>query len=56
MVFSYNDVPFEDLTEAFAGFMALKPSEAARQRTGSFRPRSVRQRLDLAGTPGSACR
>ncbi|MER7843426.1 MXAN_6230/SCO0854 family RING domain-containing protein [Kitasatospora sp. NPDC096077] len=49
VVFSYNDVPFEDLTEAFAGFMSLKPSEAARQRTGSFHPRSVRQRLDLAG-------
>ncbi|MFD8787723.1 MXAN_6230/SCO0854 family RING domain-containing protein [Kitasatospora sp. NPDC059599] len=49
VVFSYNDVPFEDLTDAFAGFMALTPSEAARQRTGSFHPKSVRQRLDLAG-------
>ncbi|MEV7596797.1 MXAN_6230/SCO0854 family RING domain-containing protein [Kitasatospora sp. NPDC089797] len=49
VVFSYNDIPFEDLTDAFAGFMALTPSEAARRRTGSFHPRSVRQRLDLAG-------
>ncbi|MFF2081086.1 MXAN_6230/SCO0854 family RING domain-containing protein [Kitasatospora sp. NPDC058162] len=49
VVFSYNDVPFEDLTEAFAGFMTLTPSEAARHRSGSFHPRSVRQRLDLAG-------
>ncbi|WP_224280697.1 MXAN_6230/SCO0854 family RING domain-containing protein [Streptomyces sp. LS1784] len=49
VVFSYNDIPFEDLTDAFAGFMTLTPSEAARQRTGSFHPRSVRQRLDLAG-------
>ncbi|SOB81487.1 MXAN_6230/SCO0854 family RING domain-containing protein [Streptomyces sp. 1331.2] len=49
VVFSYNDVPFEDLTDAFAGFMALTPSEAARQGTGSFHPGSVRQRLDLAG-------
>ncbi|MEU9044001.1 MULTISPECIES: MXAN_6230/SCO0854 family RING domain-containing protein [unclassified Kitasatospora] len=49
VVFSYNDVPFEDLTDAFAGFMTLTPSEAARQRKGSFHPQSVRQRLDLAG-------
>ncbi|MGW2378098.1 MXAN_6230/SCO0854 family RING domain-containing protein [Kitasatospora sp. NPDC001683] len=49
VVFSYNDIPFEDLTDAFAGFMTLTPSEAARQRTGSFHPASVRQRLDLAG-------
>ncbi|MEU1287395.1 MXAN_6230/SCO0854 family RING domain-containing protein [Kitasatospora sp. NPDC005856] len=49
VVFSYNDVPFEDLTHAFAGFMTLTPSEAARTRKGGFHPRSVRQRLDLAG-------
>ncbi|MGW3040796.1 MXAN_6230/SCO0854 family RING domain-containing protein [Kitasatospora sp. NPDC001159] len=49
VVFGYNDIPFDDLTDAFAGFMTLTPSEAARQRTGSFHPRSVRQRLDLAG-------
>ncbi|MFE5583770.1 MXAN_6230/SCO0854 family RING domain-containing protein [Kitasatospora sp. NPDC056531] len=49
VVFSYNDIPFEDLAEAFAGFMTLTPSEAARQRKGSFHPGSVRQRLDLAG-------
>ncbi|MFJ9458060.1 MXAN_6230/SCO0854 family RING domain-containing protein [Kitasatospora sp. NPDC101447] len=49
VVFSYNDIPFEDLADAFAGFMTLTPSEAARNRTGAFHPRSVRQRLDLAG-------
>ncbi|MFJ6622395.1 hypothetical protein ACIQOW_33040 [Kitasatospora sp. NPDC091335] len=50
VVFSYNDVPFEDLTEAFAGFMALTPAEATRRRTGGFHPGSVRQRFDLAGS------
>ncbi|WP_051837219.1 MXAN_6230/SCO0854 family RING domain-containing protein [Streptomyces sp. NRRL WC-3742] len=49
VVFSYNDVPFEDLTDAFAGFMTLSPTEAARVRKGSFRPKELRQRLDLAG-------
>ncbi|MFF2744889.1 MXAN_6230/SCO0854 family RING domain-containing protein [Kitasatospora sp. NPDC058048] len=49
VVFSYNDIPFEDLTDAFAGFMALTPSEAARQRKSGFHPKGVRQRLDLAG-------
>ncbi|MFE6056098.1 MXAN_6230/SCO0854 family RING domain-containing protein [Kitasatospora sp. NPDC056446] len=49
VVFSYNDVPFEDLTDAFAGFMALDPDGAADHRRGAFRPEDVRQRLDLAG-------
>ncbi|MFJ9696222.1 MXAN_6230/SCO0854 family RING domain-containing protein [Kitasatospora sp. NPDC101183] len=49
VVFSYNDVPFEDLTDAFAGFMTLDPAEAARVRKGAFRPKELRQRLDLAG-------
>ncbi|MFD4659166.1 MXAN_6230/SCO0854 family RING domain-containing protein [Kitasatospora sp. NPDC058444] len=49
VVFSYNDVPFEDLADAFAGFMALDPAEAAKSRKGGFRPKDVRQRLDLAG-------
>ncbi|MER7751856.1 MXAN_6230/SCO0854 family RING domain-containing protein [Kitasatospora sp. NPDC097643] len=49
VVFSYNDVAFEDLTDAFAGFMTLDPAEAAGRRKGSFHARDVRQRLDLAG-------
>lgn len=49
VVFSYNDVPFEDLTDAFAGFMSLAPEEASRKRGRTFRPADVRQRLDLAG-------
>ncbi|MFI6158015.1 MXAN_6230/SCO0854 family RING domain-containing protein [Kitasatospora sp. NPDC051170] len=49
VVFSYNDIPFEDLTDAFAGFMTLTPAEAARVRKGAFHPKELRQRLDLAG-------
>ncbi|MFD0276731.1 MXAN_6230/SCO0854 family RING domain-containing protein [Kitasatospora sp. NPDC127111] len=49
IVFSYNDVPFEDLADAFAGFMALDGSSAAKYRKDTFDPRAVRQRLDLAG-------
>ncbi|WP_416874248.1 MXAN_6230/SCO0854 family RING domain-containing protein [Kitasatospora sp. SC0581] len=49
VVFSYNDVPFEDLTDAFAGFMALDPAQGAKRHRGAFRPKDVRQRLDLAG-------
>ncbi|GAB7180332.1 hypothetical protein ATKI12_0163 [Kitasatospora sp. Ki12] len=52
VVFSYNDIPFEDLTDAFAGFMTLDPADAAdaaKHRKGAFRPKDVRQRLDLAG-------
>ncbi len=46
VVFSYNNVPFENLVDAFAGFMAL-PSRVGR--TSSFQPRTVRQRYDLEG-------
>ncbi|WP_316526998.1 MXAN_6230/SCO0854 family RING domain-containing protein [Kitasatospora brasiliensis] len=49
VVFSYNDVPFEDLTDAFAGFMSLSAADAARGHKGAFRPKELRQRLDLAG-------
>ncbi|WP_229891746.1 MXAN_6230/SCO0854 family RING domain-containing protein [Streptomyces mashuensis] len=45
VVFSYNDIPFEELPDAFAGFMALP----AAGRDASYDPRSVRQRFDLAG-------
>ncbi|MCG6496753.1 MXAN_6230/SCO0854 family RING domain-containing protein [Kitasatospora sp. A2-31] len=48
VVFSYNDVPFDDLADAFAGFLELDEA-TARQRRGSFVPKAVRQRLDLAG-------
>ncbi|MFV0132006.1 MXAN_6230/SCO0854 family RING domain-containing protein [Streptomyces sp. HMX87] len=46
LVFSYNNVPFEELPDAFAGFMAL-PAQGARD--ASYDPRAVRQRFDLAG-------
>ncbi|MEV7523668.1 MXAN_6230/SCO0854 family RING domain-containing protein [Streptomyces sp. NPDC091371] len=46
LVFSYNNVPFEELPDAFAGFMALP---ADRPRDSSYDPRTVRQRFDLAG-------
>ncbi|MCX5196518.1 hypothetical protein OOK31_21955 [Streptomyces sp. NBC_00249] len=46
LVFSYNNVPFEELPDAFAGFMALP---ADRPRGSSYDPRTVRQRFDLAG-------
>ncbi|MFJ9418575.1 MXAN_6230/SCO0854 family RING domain-containing protein [Streptomyces sp. NPDC101227] len=46
IVFSYNDIPFDDLPDAFAGFMEL-PADA---RPGAaYDPRSVRQRFDLTG-------
>ncbi|MEU6380579.1 MXAN_6230/SCO0854 family RING domain-containing protein [Streptomyces sp. NPDC046909] len=48
VVFSFNDVPFEELLDAFAGFMAL-PSEALEARDASYDPRTVRQRYDLVG-------
>ncbi|MEU8147792.1 MXAN_6230/SCO0854 family RING domain-containing protein [Nonomuraea sp. NPDC048901] len=41
VVFSYNDVPFEDLVRGFAGFME--------QPKGLFDPLAVRQRFDLTG-------
>ncbi|MFE1410922.1 MXAN_6230/SCO0854 family RING domain-containing protein [Streptomyces sp. NPDC058746] len=46
LVFSYNNVPFDELPDAFAGFMALP---ADRPRDSSYDPRTVRQRFDLAG-------
>ncbi|MEU7900331.1 MXAN_6230/SCO0854 family RING domain-containing protein [Nonomuraea sp. NPDC049152] len=41
VVFSYNDVPFEELVRGFAGFM--------RSPGGLFDPLAVQQRFDLAG-------
>ncbi|TDC88204.1 hypothetical protein E1292_45940 [Nonomuraea deserti] len=41
VVFSYNDVPFEELPRGFAGFME--------QPEGLFDPLAVRQKFDLAG-------
>ncbi len=46
IVFSYNDVAFEQLTEAFAGFMDLGGTPSGGRH---YHPRAVRQRLDLAG-------
>ncbi|MEW2622978.1 MXAN_6230/SCO0854 family RING domain-containing protein [Streptomyces sp. NPDC048106] len=46
LVFSFNNVPFEELQDAFAGFMAL-PEQGPRD--ASYDPRTVRQRFDLAG-------
>ncbi|MEU3554207.1 MXAN_6230/SCO0854 family RING domain-containing protein [Streptomyces fragilis] len=46
LVLSYNNVPFEELGDAFAGFMAL-PAQGPRD--ASYDPRAVRQRFDLAG-------
>lgn len=46
LVFSFNNVPFEELPDAFAGFMALP---AGGPRDASYDPRTVRQRFDLAG-------
>ncbi|WP_409238527.1 MXAN_6230/SCO0854 family RING domain-containing protein [Streptomyces sp. PA5.6] len=43
-VFSYNDIPFDELPDAFTGFMAVKGKERA-----VYDPRAVRQRFDLAG-------
>ncbi|MGW1882038.1 MXAN_6230/SCO0854 family RING domain-containing protein [Streptomyces sp. NPDC001970] len=48
IVFSFNNVPFEKLLDAFAGFMAL-PSARESERDASYDPRTVRQRYDLAG-------
>ncbi|MFI6846333.1 MXAN_6230/SCO0854 family RING domain-containing protein [Kitasatospora sp. NPDC050467] len=47
IVFSYNDVAFEQLTDAFAGVLQL--GEGAGSGTGHYDPKAVRQRLDLAG-------
>ncbi|MCX5408129.1 hypothetical protein OHA37_30210 [Streptomyces sp. NBC_00335] len=46
VVFAYNNIPFELLPDAFAGFMAL-PSRAGR--SSRYDPRTVRQRYDLVG-------
>ncbi|MFD7324562.1 MXAN_6230/SCO0854 family RING domain-containing protein [Streptomyces sp. NPDC059875] len=46
IVFSYNNVPFEQLLDAFAGFMALPSREG---RGAAYDPRTVRQRYDLVG-------
>ncbi|MFI6092627.1 MXAN_6230/SCO0854 family RING domain-containing protein [Streptomyces sp. NPDC051218] len=43
-VLSYNNVPFDELPDAFAGFMAVKGTGRA-----VYDPRTVRQRFDLAG-------
>lgn len=48
VVFSFNDIAFGDLLDAFAGFMAL-PSAAEEDRNASYDPRTVRQRYDLVG-------
>ncbi|GGS11347.1 hypothetical protein GCM10010252_58350 [Streptomyces aureoverticillatus] len=45
-VLSYNDVPFDQLPDAFAGFMAVS---GERKERAVFDPRAVRQRFDLAG-------
>ncbi|WP_198351797.1 hypothetical protein [Streptomyces typhae] len=45
-VLSYNDVPFDRLPDAFAGFMAVDGTSV---RPAVFDPRTVRQRFDLAG-------
>ncbi|MEV6195189.1 MXAN_6230/SCO0854 family RING domain-containing protein [Streptomyces sp. NPDC051920] len=46
VVFSYNDIAFEHLLDAFAGFMALPSTDG---RDASYDPRTVRQRYDLEG-------
>ncbi|SCG71995.1 MXAN_6230/SCO0854 family RING domain-containing protein [Micromonospora coxensis] len=55
VVFSYNDVAFEEMTDAFAGFMG-EPPGADGTRRGPFRrggapfqPQRVEQRFDLTG-------
>jgi hypothetical protein len=46
VVFSYNDVPFDEMVEAFAGLM-LRTDAPDEGRI--FEPRTVEQRFDLAG-------
>ncbi|MFU8853272.1 MXAN_6230/SCO0854 family RING domain-containing protein [Micromonospora sp. SL1-18] len=43
VVFSYNDVPFDEMTDAFAGVMG-DPGNGA-----PFEPKAVEQRFDLTG-------
>ncbi|MFI9718956.1 MXAN_6230/SCO0854 family RING domain-containing protein [Streptomyces sp. NPDC052396] len=51
VVFSFNDIPFDRLPDAFAGFMALRGKGArdSAHRDASYDARAVRQRFDLAG-------
>ncbi|WP_342795341.1 MXAN_6230/SCO0854 family RING domain-containing protein [Kitasatospora viridis] len=49
VVFSYNDIPFEDLPKAFAGFMALDALDGPTPSGAPYHPGAVRQRFDLAG-------
>ncbi|GGO56601.1 hypothetical protein [Streptomyces lasiicapitis] len=50
VVLSYNDVPFDQLPDAFAGFMAVSGERKGRAAGPAvFDPRTVRQRFDLAG-------
>ncbi|MFE6161961.1 MXAN_6230/SCO0854 family RING domain-containing protein [Streptomyces sp. NPDC056486] len=44
-VLSYNNVPFDELPDAFAGFMAVGGNEGR----ATYDPRTIRQRFDLAG-------
>ncbi|MEH1017767.1 MXAN_6230/SCO0854 family RING domain-containing protein [Micromonospora sp. CPCC 206060] len=44
VVFSYNDVPFDAMDDAFAGFMADPGRSGA-----PFEPKAVEQRFDLTG-------
>ncbi|KJY42655.1 hypothetical protein VR41_06910 [Streptomyces sp. NRRL B-1568] len=46
VVFSFGNIPFEELPDAFAGFMALPDSGA---RDSAYHPGAVRQRFDLSG-------
>jgi hypothetical protein len=51
VVYSYNDVPFEELAEGFAGLMARNEPG---NRGPVFDPRAVEQRFDLTGGSKSA--
>lgn len=46
VVFSFDNVPFDELPDAFAGFMALPASGV---RDAAFQPGGVRQRFDITG-------
>lgn len=55
VVFSYNDIPFEQMTDAFAGVMANPPGGSLGRRgpfaagNEPFQPQRVEQRFDLTG-------
>ncbi|GGW31317.1 MXAN_6230/SCO0854 family RING domain-containing protein [Streptomyces xantholiticus] len=51
VVYSYNNVPFEELAEGFAGLMAR---DEAGNSGPVFDPRAVEQRFDLTGASKSA--